>query len=121
MLLGMGGHLSQFFFNNTVVSTPHPSLYTELPMCTLPVSGLPEATTQPITGHLPLITTSYSARPSLIIQPIPFAVSGMRMCALMHKLGHRALTPEHAILMLNYCCKSKFPSKPTVVSDIINI
>ena len=61
-------------------------------------SGLPEATTLPIARHLPLITTGYSAQPSPIIQPIPFAVSGMRMCAYMCELGHRALTPEHAIL-----------------------
>ena len=65
-------------------------------------SGLPEATTLPIAGHLPLITTSYSARPSLIIQTIPFAVGGMRMCACMCELGHRALAPEHAILTLDY-------------------
>ena len=61
-------------------------------------SGLPEVTTLPIAGHLPLITTSYSAWPSLIIQPIPFAVFGMRMCACMRELGHRALAPEYVIL-----------------------
>ena len=50
-------------------------------------------------GPLPLITTSYSTWPSLIVQPISVAVSGMRMCACMRELGHRALAPEHAILI----------------------
>ena len=75
----------------------HPSHYLSLFLF-----RLPEATTLTIAGHLPLITTSYSARPSLIIQPIPFAVSGMRMCACMCELGHRAFTPEHAILKISF-------------------
>ena len=56
-------------------------------------SGLPEATTLPTVGHLPLITTSYSAWPSLIIQPIPFCCVWNAYVCLYARSG--AQGPSH--------------------------